>query len=129
MSLRPGAARADGSLGPVTRSQLGRLGDPVFDAAPGAIVGPQEVAGRYVIVKRGETLPARPMTFAEARAGLAASLESEYAQRRLVARVAELRERYRVDVHRDVLASFRLFPESPAAPVPGSGAVTRPDRS
>ncbi|MEM6289388.1 MAG: peptidylprolyl isomerase, partial [Bacteroidota bacterium] len=37
-SLRPGAAQADGSLGPVSRDQLGRLGDAVFAAAPGDVV-------------------------------------------------------------------------------------------
>ena len=127
-SLRPGAATADGDLGAVTRSQLGRLAEPVFAAAPGAVVGPVEVAGRYALVRRGAALPPRPMTFAEARDEIAQALEAEYAQRRLVARVAELRARYRVDVHRDVLAAFRLFPES-AAPAPADGTVTRPDRS
>lgn len=103
-SLRPRAASLSGDLGPTTRSQLGRLADPVFDAAPGAIVGPVEVAGRYVLVERGETLPPRPMTFEEARADAHAALEMTYAQQRLADAVASLRDRFPVRVDRDALA-------------------------
>jgi len=103
-SLRPGAATADGDLGPVTRAQLGRLGDAVFDAAPGALVGPVEVAGRYALVERGETLPPRPMTFAEARPLVREALDVPFAQRRLAAAVAGLRDRFPVRVDRDALA-------------------------
>lgn len=103
-SLRPGAATAAGDLGAVTRAQLGRLADPVFDAAPGEVVGPVEVAGRYVLVQRGETVPQRLMTFAEARPLVRGALEAPFAQRLLADAVAGLRERFSVRVHRDALA-------------------------
>ena len=115
-SLRPGAARADGDLGAVTRAQLGTAADAVWAAAPGAVVGPLEVAGRYALVRRGETLPARPMTFAEARPEIARALDPAFAERRLVQRIAELRARYDVAVDRAALAAVRLFPSSAGSP-------------
>ena len=103
-SLRPGAATAGGDLGAVGRDQLGRLAEPVFDAAPGALVGPVEVAGRYALVLRGEALPSRPMTYAEARPQVREALDVRFAQRRLEATLARLRDRYPVRIHRDALA-------------------------
>ncbi|WP_420455171.1 peptidylprolyl isomerase [Rubrivirga sp.] len=103
-SVRPRAATLSGDLGPVTRGQLGALADPVFEAAPGAVVGPVEVAGRFVLVARGETLAPRPMTFDEARPDVRAALDAEYAQRRLTQALDGLRARFPVRVDRDVLA-------------------------
>ena len=122
-SLRPGAARADGDLGAVTRAQLGLAADAVWAAAPGAVVGPLEVAGRYALVRRGETLAPRPMTFDEARPEIAQALDPVFAERRLVARVAELRERFDVAVDRAALAAVRLFPSSAA---PAAAPARRP---
>ena len=102
-SLRPGAAAADGGLGFVARSQLGRLGGALFDAAPGEVIGPVEVEGRYALLRRGEAAPPRPMTYAEARPLVREALDVPAAQRRLAAAVAALRERYPVTVHQDVL--------------------------
>ncbi len=103
-SIRTGAASRDGDLGPVTRSQLGALADPVFEAAPGAVVGPVEVAGRFVLVVRGETVAPQPMTFDHARPDVRAALEGEFAQRRLAQALDALRARIPVRVDRDVLA-------------------------
>ena len=103
-SLRLGAATAGGDLGAVTRAQLGRMAEAVFAAAPGTVVGPTEVEGRYALIERGETLPARPMTVAEAEPFAREALDIPFAQRRLVATVARLRERFSVRVDRDALA-------------------------
>ena len=103
-SLRLGAATAGGDLGAVTRAQLGRMAEAVFAAAPGTVVGPTEVEGRYALIERGETLPARPMTVAEAEPFAREALDIPFAQRRLVAAVARLRERFSVRVDRDALA-------------------------
>ena len=103
-SLRPGSASYGGDLGPVARDQLGRLAGPVFDASPGALVGPVEVAGRYAVVERGERVPARPMTYAEARPLVRQALDLPFAQRRLAAAVARLRDQYSIRVDRDALA-------------------------
>ena len=115
-SLRPGAATAGGDLGEVTRAQLGRLGGPVFDAAPGAVVGPVEVAGRYALVRRGETLPPRPMTFAEAAPLARDALDVPFAQRRLRAALDRLRGRYPVEIDRDVLAPLLDAVRTPIRP-------------
>ena len=124
-SLRPGAAQADGSLGAVTRGQLGRLASSVFAAAPGAIVGPMEVQGRYVLIERGDTLPARPMTYAEARPLLRQALDAPFAERRLEAVVAAFRDRYSVQIDRAALG--RVLTTS--AVTAQRGRPSRPDRS
>lgn len=103
-SLRLGAATSAGDLGLVSRAQLGRLADLVFDAAPGALVGPVEVEGRYALLQRGEREPARPMTFAEARPAIRDALDVPLAQRRLADAVAALRQRFPVTIDREALA-------------------------
>ena len=108
-SLRPGGASYGGDLGPVSRAQLGRLAGPVFDAAPGEIVGPVEVAGRYAVVQRGETVPPQPMTYAQARPLVRQALDVPFAQRRLAAAVARLRDQYSVRVDQDALAPLLAF--------------------
>ncbi len=128
-SLRPGAARADGDLGLVTRGQLGRLAAPVFDAAPGAVVGPLEVEGRYVLVRRGDRADPRPMTFAEARADVRAALDIPFAQRRLAETVASLRERYPVEIDRAAVARVIAAMTSGAASTAAQGRPARSDRS
>ena len=123
-SLRPAAAEAGGSLGPVTRDQVGRLGDALFAAAPGAVVGPVEVAGRYVLLKRGETAPPRPMTYAEARPLVRDALDVRFAQRRLAEALRDLRKRYHVSVRQDVIDRV-LRPAPPARPT-AEGRPARP---
>ena len=59
-SLRPAAVDVGGGLGPVTRDQVGHLGGPLFAAPPGAVLGPFGVAGRYVLLQRGATVPPAP---------------------------------------------------------------------
>ena len=103
-SLRTGGATYGGDLGPVSRDQLGRLADPVFDAEPGSIVGPAEVGGRYVVIERGETVPSRPMTYTQARPLVRQQLDLPFAQRRLAAAVSRLRDQYSIRVDRDALA-------------------------
>jgi parvulin-like peptidyl-prolyl isomerase len=117
-SIRLGAARTDGFIGPVSRAQLGRLADPVFDAAPGEIVGPVEVAGRYALVERGADAAPRPKTFEEARDEIAAVLDVEVAQRRLLATLADLRARYSVRILPDAVARVLVFPDAAPARTP-----------
>ncbi|MEM6782504.1 MAG: peptidylprolyl isomerase [Bacteroidota bacterium] len=108
-SQRPGADLAGGDLGMLSRGDLGVLGDPVFEAAPGALVGPLEVAGSYVLLRRGDLQPPRPMTFAEARPQIAEQLDTAYAQRWLGRYLDDLRSRYDVRIHNDAVARVRLF--------------------
>ncbi|HYE94629.1 MAG TPA: peptidylprolyl isomerase [Rubricoccaceae bacterium] len=108
-SLRPGSAAAGGDLGYVDRAALGMLAEPVFAARPGAVVGPLEVAGRYVVLLRGNTQDPRPMTFAEARDQVAEDLDLTYAQARLAEHVGRLRSRYRVEVRPEAVRRVRLI--------------------
>ncbi|MEO0740705.1 MAG: peptidylprolyl isomerase [Bacteroidota bacterium] len=108
-SQRPGADLGGGDLGLLSRGDLGVLGNPVFEAAPGALVGPLEVAGSYVLLRRGDLQPPRPMTFAEARPQIAGRLDAEYAQRWLGRYLDDLRSRYDVRIHTDAVARVRLF--------------------
>ena len=108
-SLRPGASSNGGDLGLVDRSALGLLADPVFDARPGQVVGPLEVAGRYVLLERGVTEPPRPMAFDEARDQVAQNLELQYAQARLLEHIGRLRARYAVEVRQDALRRVNLL--------------------
>ncbi|MEM6287201.1 MAG: hypothetical protein AAF845_08585, partial [Bacteroidota bacterium] len=64
------------------------------------------VAGRYALVERGEGLPPRPMTFAEARPQIREALDLPFAQRRLEAAVARLRARYPVEIDHAALDRF-----------------------
>ena len=120
-SLRPGAASAGGDLGAVSRDDLGRLGDAVFAARPGTLVGPAEVEGRFAILQRGPDVPVRPMTFDEARPQIAAALDVPYAQRTLARTLADLRRRIPVRIDRAAVARVVLFPD--AAPPARAGAV------
>lgn len=103
-SMRPGADATGGDLGFVTQDQLGALAGPVFDAPEGAVLGPLEVAGRYVLLKVGARRPARPASFEEARPEIERRLRERFERRRFRAHVDALRERYEVVLHREAAA-------------------------
>jgi hypothetical protein len=115
----------------VSRDDLGRLGDAVFAARPGALVGPVEVEGRFAILERGPDVPVRPMTFDEARPAIAAALDVPYAQRTLARTLADLRRRIPVRIDRAAVARVVLFPDATpvAGAVPAPAAPARPARS
>ncbi|GIV59409.1 MAG: hypothetical protein KatS3mg043_0498 [Rhodothermaceae bacterium] len=103
-SLRPGADATGGDLGYVTRDQLGVLGPKVFEAAPGAVLGPIEVKGRYVLLEIGDRQPARPAPFEEARAEIERQLREHFEMKRFREHADRLRTRYDVQVHREAAA-------------------------
>ncbi|RMF56713.1 MAG: peptidyl-prolyl cis-trans isomerase [Bacteroidetes bacterium] len=113
-SLRPGADATGGDLGYVTRDQLGVLGERVFAAAPGSVLGPIEVKGRYVLLAVGDRQPARPATFEEARAEVERQLRPAFEKRWFRAYVDSLRRHHPVHVHRE--AAHRLAAELDAGP-------------
>lgn len=127
-SLRLGAATASGDLGLVTRAQVGRLADDLFAAAPGEIVGPVEVEGRYALLLRGERVGPTPMAFAEARPQIEAELDQTFAQVRLADTVAALRDRYPIEIHPDVMERVLGTLRSPQATAARSGSSSS-DRS
>ncbi len=103
-SKRPGADATGGDLGFVTPAQLGVLARPVFDAHEGAVLGPVEVAGRYVLLKVGARQPARQASFEEARPEIERRLRERFERRRFRAHADALRARYDVKVHPEAAA-------------------------
>lgn len=69
-SIRPGAAEARGRLGFVSQQEMGLLGERIFRASEGDVLGPVEVQGFYTLLRIGPAMDGRPMTFDEARPGL-----------------------------------------------------------
>ena len=126
-SVRLGAARTGGDLGLVSAAQLGRLAEPVWAAAPGEVVGPVEVEGRYALVLRGEAVPGRAMTLAEARPEIRRLLDADYAAATLADAVAALRARYPVEVHAPVLERV-LDAAAPRPTADARAAPPSPDR-
>ena len=122
-SIRPGAALTGGALGPVAKDELGWLGDAIFSAAPGALLGPFEVAGRYVVLRRGADVDRAPMTFDEARPRVAEAVRRDLAAARFREQIDALRGRYAVEVDSGVLARAQLtatpvMPGTPRIPLP-----------
>ncbi|WP_456430069.1 peptidylprolyl isomerase [Rhodocaloribacter sp.] len=104
-STRPGADATGGDLGFVTPDQLGVLAGPVFDAREGAMLGPLEVAGRYVLLKVGARQPARQASFEEARPEIERRLRERFERRHFRAHADALRERYEVVLHKKAAAA------------------------
>ena len=120
-SLRPGAALTGGALGAVTRRELGRLGGAVFEAAPGTLLGPFEIAGRYVVLRRGADVAPAPMTFDEARPRIAEAVQRDLAADHFRDHIDRLRSRYAVEVDSGVLSRARLAPSSALSGTPAPG--------
>jgi parvulin-like peptidyl-prolyl isomerase len=96
-SMRPGADRSGGDLGPVTREQMGMLGESVFSATPGTLLGPLEAMGRYAIFLVGERAPARPATLEEARSEIEARLISDVVRAAVERRISDVRRHYDIE--------------------------------
>ena len=120
-SIRPGAALTGGSLGAVTRRELGRLGQDVFEAAPGALLGPFEIAGRYAVLRRGADVAPAPMTFDEARPRVADAVARDVADARFGEQIDRLRSRYAVEIDAGVLAQAHLRAPSVLSGSPRAG--------
>lgn len=110
-SRRPGADATGGDLGYLTERQLGRLAGPVRAARPGQVLGPFEVAGRYVLLRVGDRRPARPARFEEVRDVYEEPLRDRLFGRFLRAYTDSLRTRYPVSVDAAALAALSLTPQ------------------
>lgn len=108
-TLRPGARSSGGDLGAVSRDELGVLAGPVFDAQPGATLGPLEIADRVALLRVGERLAPAPMSFEGARPLIEERLEVPFAQAALERTLGQLRTRYRVVVNEDAVRRVHLF--------------------
>ncbi len=90
-TLRPGARRSGGDLGPVTRAQLGEVGARVFDAPEGTVLGPIALDAGFALLQVGETEAPRPMTLDEARPEIEAGLRLIYGRLHLETHLDSLR--------------------------------------
>lgn len=111
-SVRAETRAGGGDLGYVALDALGPLAEPVAAAAEGAVLGPFEVQGRYVLLEVGARRPARRMTFEEARPGLEEQARFAAARRHLKATYASLRARHPVEIDTDLLHSLTLTDEA-----------------
>jgi parvulin-like peptidyl-prolyl isomerase len=111
-SVRPGADATGGDLGYVRADQLGVLAEPVLAAGAGAVLGPLEVAGRYVLLRVGPRRPARPATLEEARPDIVQRLRRPMEQAHVREHARALRGRYAITVDEDALHHLPLIPES-----------------
>ncbi len=107
-SVRPGADENHGELGFVGRDQLGVLAATIFDASTGEILGPIEVAGKYVLILVGEKRPKRAATFAESRQRVYDILKLSELRERVRQRTKELRTVYEVETFDEVLTDLEL---------------------
>jgi hypothetical protein len=99
-------------MGLVSRDQLGALADPVFDAPGGAVLGPFEVQGQYVLFKTGDIEPAQDMMFEEAQNAVHEQLRYHFTRAHLRDTYAALRARYLVEVDNALLLSMPLTEET-----------------
>ena len=95
-SVRAASAGVGGSLGSLSRADLGPLADRVFSAPEGSVLGPIPVPGFYLLLEVGKREIARAATFEEARDDVEAIVRLEHRDRLVTERSAELRERYTV---------------------------------
>ncbi|MEM1094969.1 MAG: peptidylprolyl isomerase [Bacteroidota bacterium] len=114
-SLRPGAASTGGSLGFVRKVQLGRLGDMVFGAAEGDVLGPVEIAGRYALLQVGPRRTARAATYEDVAPQIRSDLRAQLAERAVKAKAQQLRQQYPPVLYLDRLDSLQLVPHDDAA--------------
>lgn len=107
-SIRPGADATGGSLGYVTQQQLGVLGGVVFDAQVGEVLGPLEVAGRYVLLRIGDRQASRPATYEEVAGEVRTYLHERYADQALHEHVVLLREEATVAIDGHTVVALDL---------------------
>jgi parvulin-like peptidyl-prolyl isomerase len=107
-SLRPGTAALGGSLGFLSKDELGPWADQVFASQPGAVLGPLEAAGKYLLLQIGVREPSRAATLAEAEPRIRAELKQPLQQAYLRTHVEEMRAKYAVRVLVDSFAALPL---------------------
>lgn len=110
-SIRPGASAAGGNLGFLSREELGVLAESIWPAKAGAILGPLEVRGHYLLLQVGDRKPARPQAYNEARAEIRNRLQQKYRKEHLQNHVQTLRARQSVWVNSALLTNMKLKTE------------------
>jgi len=111
-SQRPGAATTGGYLGFVTEKQLGTVGQAVFAAREGEVLGPLRIADGYVLLRVGALQPARTMTLDEARPLIEQELRRYFERQHWQQYLADQWQRYaeQVTLYKDRLYTLRLTP-------------------
>ena len=107
-TLRPGGRQSNGDLGYLTRDQLGLLADAVFASSPSEVLGPLEIAGKYVLLKVGERQPSRQMTLDEAKPEIINQLKSGVVKENMKRKISRLRNQHAVEIDEELLAVLPL---------------------
>ena len=107
-TVRPGGRQSNGDLGYLSQDQLGLLSDAVFAASPGDVLGPLEIAGKYVLLKVGDLEPARQMTLEEAKPEIVSQLKSGIVKENMKQKISRLRNQHAVDIDEALLAALPL---------------------
>ncbi len=105
-SVRPDTEGGD--LGWIEQDDLGSLMEPVQAAAVGEVIGPLEVAGRYVVLRIEGRRAGQPMTFADAQPDIQQRLRPYYARQFLRAHVAHLQTQYPVTIDTERVNAMSL---------------------
>jgi parvulin-like peptidyl-prolyl isomerase len=108
-TVRPGARDALGRLGWVTQAELGGIGAPVFDAAPGALVGPGATGGKFAVLRVNARRAARPLPYDEARPRLLTLVAARLGERSLDAHLRALRDAGGLTFDLPALAALPLY--------------------
>lgn len=106
-SIRRWTAARGGEVGYVTKGDLGQLAEKIFALKPGEIGGPYQRDQYFSIVQVAEVKPARPKSFAEARAEIVENLLPTYKQRELQKQLQILRKPLTIAVEQKVLQQVK----------------------
>lgn len=114
VSIDPTALQNGGDLGWMRQKQLARaFGDPVFAAAPGALVGPFQTNFGWHVAKVTEARAPRPADFPAAKPALLKEAEEALLSLKRQAALEGLRERYPLRADMAVLGLDRTLDAAP----------------
>ena len=105
-SVRTFAARKGGELGFASRPEFGPVGEKIFDARVGQIVGPMAVNGFFGIYKVLAMKPSQKKTFSEARADIIQTHLPTKKRRAFEKALQNLRTRAKIESDINVLANI-----------------------
>ena len=105
-SMRKGAYRKNGRLGPFKIDQYGPLSRKAFEMEVGEIAGPIEVNEVYSIIRLDEIQPEVIRPFGTVRSRVEADLRAELEAQRRETWMSELKKRYKLKINKDVVENF-----------------------
>ena len=107
-SIRLWAAKNGGELGYETKSTYGALGDMIFSAKRGKVIGPEFVDPYFGIFKIIGKKDGRPKTFDESKGDIIKQLEFVKKEEVFKTRVESLRAHAQISIDKDILANIDI---------------------